>query len=178
MKILKKISILFQFLKHINSLFMVFILILRNIYSIKLILSPNEYIDSIIIKEGFYESEITESILKIIEDGDVFWDIGSNIGCHAIAINSTKPNSKVICFEPNPHTLHKLLKNIKINNCNIEVFQTPLSDDSKSLDLYLMYGNSGMSTITPWSDFSYSEKKFSTSLELATLNFFKTSLSP
>src|ERR1700734_3493565 len=75
-------------------------------YGIKLLLSPNEYIDNIIIKEGFYESEVTEEILKNLADGDTFWDIGANIGIHSLAIKKTLPGVRVYSFEPNPKTLN------------------------------------------------------------------------
>ena len=58
-------------------------------YGVKVHLNPREYIDSIIIREGFYESEVTEVILNSLKERDTFWDIGASIGIHSLAVKKT-----------------------------------------------------------------------------------------
>jgi FkbM family methyltransferase len=125
-------------------------------YGIKLNLNPHEYIDDVILKSGFYESEITEEILKHIKNGDVFWDIGANIGIHSLAIKRAIPGSTVYSFEPNPKTLGLLYDNVKLNNLDIKICGFALYDKAGLMDLHIADGNSGMSTLTPWHALTYS----------------------
>lgn len=126
-------------------------------YGIGLYLNPHEYIDDIIIKEGFYESEITDAILANVNDDDVFWDIGANIGIHGIAVKKCKPNTLVYSFEPNPKTLSLLFDNIKVNELNITVCGFALFDEEKQMTLHITEGNSGMTTLTPWHEIEFTD---------------------
>lgn len=123
-------------------------------YGIKLLLSPNEYIDNIIIKEGFYESEVTEEILRHLKDGETFWDIGANIGIHSLAIKKTLPNATIYSFEPNPKTLNYLYDNVRLNNLDVRICGFALFEKAGSMILHVADGNSGMSTLIPWLEIS------------------------
>lgn len=125
-------------------------------YGIKLYLNPYEYIDSFIINEGFYESEITNAILSVLKGGGTFWDIGANIGIHSIAVKKRLPNTTVYSFEPNPNTLGLLYKNVKLNSLDVKVCGFALFDKAKSMTLYSTEGNSGQTTLTPWDNMTIS----------------------
>jgi FkbM family methyltransferase len=130
-------------------------IIVRAKYQIKLLLNPGEYIDKIIMREDFYESEITEEILRHLKDGDTFWDIGANIGIHSLAIKKKLPKVKVFCFEPGPKALTTLQQNIQLNDVDIHVCAFALFDRTGSFDLHLVEGNTGMSTLVPWDSPDY-----------------------
>jgi FkbM family methyltransferase len=119
-------------------------------YGISLYLNPHEYIEKIIFKEGFYESEITNELLACLQPGDTFWDIGANIGIHSIAVKKNLPGVKVCSFEPNPKTLGRLCDNVKLNGLDIKVCSFALFETIGSMTLHLVEGNSGMATLTPW----------------------------
>jgi FkbM family methyltransferase len=124
-------------------------------YGIKLFVNPKEYIDNIIIKEGFYESEITDEILKQLKNGGVFWDIGANIGIHSIAVKRMLPGTTVYSFEPNPKTLGLLYENIALNKLDINVCGFALFNKAQVMPLHIVEGNSGMSTLTPWHEIKF-----------------------
>ena len=97
------------------------------------------YKDSILsrlIFEGFEVDEIA-FLKKTLKPGDIFLDVGANIGVFSlIAANIVTESGKVICFEPSPVTYNRLVSNIKINNfTNIDAFNVGLSDKSDTLDL-------------------------------------------
>jgi len=119
-------------------------------YGISLYLNPHEYIEKIIFKEGFYESEITNELLACLQPGNTFWDIGANIGIHSIAVKKNLPGVKVCSFEPNPKTLGRLCDNVKLNGLDIKVCSFALFETIGSMTLHLVEGNSGMATLTPW----------------------------
>lgn len=48
------------------------------------------------------------------ESGDIFWDIGANVGVYSI-YGAVKKDIKVYAFEPSPFNFHVLSKNIYLN---------------------------------------------------------------
>lgn len=122
-------------------------------------LNPLNYIDSIVLKEGYYESEIFEAILPFLGEGEVFWDIGSNFGLHAVSVKLNSPETRVIAFEPNPIMATAILRNANLNNVKIEVLSLALSGAREIHDLFINNsGNPGMSTLSPWSEGHYDLK--------------------
>lgn len=132
-------------------------------YGINLYLDPHEYIDKVIFKEGFYESEITDELLAYLQPGDTFWDIGANIGIHSIAIKKNLPGVNVYSFEPNPKTASRLYDNIKLNCLDVKVCGFALFETVGSMILHINEGNSGMSTLIPWH-----EAKFNSTIQCLT----------
>ena len=125
-------------------------------YGVKVHLNPREYIDSIIIREGFYESEVTEVILNSLKERDNFWDIGASIGIHSLAVKKNLPLVNVFAFEPNPHTLGLLYENVRINKLDVKICGFALFNKSDVLTLYIKDDNSGMTTLTPWHEIKFS----------------------
>jgi FkbM family methyltransferase len=119
-------------------------------------LDPWAYIDSIVLRQGYYESEVLEAIVAELGIGDVLWDIGANIGLHGLTAKKLVPEAEVICFEPSPAILGRLWRNRFLNNLDVRVVPTALSDNR---DLHAFYiappGNPGMSTLSPWSGAKY-----------------------
>jgi FkbM family methyltransferase len=125
-------------------------------YGILLHLDPQNYVDCECIRTGFYEKEVLSTIISDIREGDVFWDIGANIGIMSIAIAKLYPASKVIAFECNPLTTHRLCTNIQQNQVEIKVFNVALSNQNKISTFSIRNtGNSGISSLTPWVNATY-----------------------
>lgn len=58
--------------------------------------------------------------IKSFKDGDVFYDIGANIGVYSLYAGKLYPNSKIYSFEPDMKNYLRLLENISLNeldNC-------------------------------------------------------------
>ena len=54
-----------------------------------------------------------------MKEGDIFVDIGANIGLFSLIASRAVGNTgKVICFEPSPTTFVRLDENVKLNNLN------------------------------------------------------------
>jgi FkbM family methyltransferase len=80
-----------------------------------LAVDPHDYVDKIIITEGFYEPEVWEQ-LSIFADGqDVLWDVGGHIGSMSIRAAEHPMVQKVHTFEPNPYTSRVLSMNVEMN---------------------------------------------------------------
>ena len=59
-----------------------------------------------------------KSIKKFLKEGDLFIDVGSNIGLYTLTCASV---CNVIAMEPNPATFAKLEKNVALNNLSKKV---------------------------------------------------------
>lgn len=84
------------------------------------------------------ERFVWEYIQRVLRPGDIFWDVGANIGFYSLLAAGCS-DVKVIAFEPNPATVGVLKKNIEINNrSNIRVLNIALSE---------LEGRAGFNTI-------------------------------
>jgi FkbM family methyltransferase len=84
----------------------------------KINLYPNDRLSEFIFKREFECTE-QEFIRKYLGIGDIFVDIGANIGLFTIlAANEVGQKGKVIAFEPTLETYNQLLTNIAINYFN------------------------------------------------------------
>ncbi len=97
--------------------------------------------------DGEYEPETIKAIEQNLKKGDVFVDIGANIG--AISLPVAKRNKvEVFSFEPAPRIFSILEKNQEENNLNnVHLMRLGLSDKVGETDFYesdRMHGWSGM----------------------------------
>lgn len=66
---------------------------------------------------GTYEKGSLDLIQNVLKEGDVFVDVGANIGMMTVFASKVVGNKgKVVAFEPNPITRDILKENIKKNN--------------------------------------------------------------
>lgn len=119
-------------------------------------LDPSGYIDRYVVHDGFYESEVLEEILRALGPNAVFWDIGTNFGLHAVSTKALRPDATVCAFEPSAALAERVKRNAGLNRVNLTIARLALSDRDGRAVLHLAgAGNPGMSTLSPWSEFSY-----------------------
>ena len=104
-------------------------------------LKINLYRDSVlsrIIYDGFEKEELT-FVKEILREGDIFIDIGANVGLFSlIATNCIGTKGSIISFEPSPVTFRRLRENISLNNIeNIDLKNIGLSNQSGELNFYV-----------------------------------------
>ena len=132
-------------------------LIYRTPYGSSFLLDPLFYIDGLVVRQGFYESEVLEALHTRLRPGYVLWDIGTNFGLHAVTLARLVPEAKVFAFEPNPAEHARLLRHRAWNAPHLTTSSLALSDSTGILPLHLgPEGNSGMTTLAPWSQGRYS----------------------
>jgi FkbM family methyltransferase len=82
-----------------------------------------------------YEAETINLALNLIKEGDVFLDIGANIGIYSMA--ASKKGAKVFSFEPHPEAFLDLQNNIALNpdlEANVNLLNMALSDKDGNVD--------------------------------------------
>lgn len=93
-------------------------------------LGLNEYIDSEIYLQGFFEEDTTYALRKLVRPGMTIFDIGANSGCHTMRMAKlTGETGTVVAFEPVSWAQEKLEINMALNNFgNIVLEKMGLSD--------------------------------------------------
>ncbi|MGD9620426.1 MAG: FkbM family methyltransferase [Mycolicibacterium sp.] len=99
---------------------------------------PQDLIQQYILHFGVWEPAVTSLITRILQPGDVFVDIGANIGYDSLlAANLVGDNGRVLAFEASPTIFQSLAYNITLNaNDNIIACNVAVSDREQRLQLY------------------------------------------
>lgn len=99
-------------------------LTIKTLYGFMLNIDPiyDDGVEESIYYTGTYEKGTLYIIQHILNIGDVFIDVGANIGLMSIFASSlVSDTGRIIAFEPNPTTMGLLEGNIKLNSIsNIE----------------------------------------------------------
>ena len=69
-------------------------------YGSRFYLRPRDGVDTHVLLEGFYESEVLEAVRPVLGPGAVLWVVGANFGLHAITAKFLHPHATVVAFEP------------------------------------------------------------------------------
>jgi FkbM family methyltransferase len=88
------------------------------------------------------EQALIKRILSVVEDDDVFYDIGANIGIYTCLIASQLDSGTVIAFEPTPDTFDILERNVKRNDVKAELFNVALSNENGTTHMQV-HGQTG-----------------------------------
>lgn len=94
------------------------------------------------------EENVINDIIMEVKKGDVFYDIGANIGIYSCLIGDLIDIGKVIAIEPHPPSVNKLRKNIEMNNTNASVYQSALSSEKNKKRIIENKKNLGTGQIT------------------------------
>ena len=74
------------------------------------------------------EQTLIQHILSVLEEDDVFYDIGANIGIYTCLVASQLGTGTVTAFEPTPDAFEILERNVERNDINAELFNVALSN--------------------------------------------------
>jgi len=88
---------------------------------------------------GIYETPVQEAVASLVHQGDVFYDIGANIGFFSVlAGRLVSRDGAVYAFEPVSKNAALVEKNASLNDFkNIKVFQIAVSDQTGKSELLL-----------------------------------------
>lgn len=126
-------------------------------YGSKFFLRPADYIDRIVLSEGYYESEVLQSMLEDLPHGATVWDVGANFGLHGITLKCLRPDAQIVCFEPSPEQAARVVRHAALNNVTITLCTAGLGQSERVASLHVVSGgNPGMTTFVPWSETTYS----------------------
>lgn len=115
-------------------------------------LDRSDFVQRSIFAEGEYEPEVTLQLLSELRDGDVFYDIGANVGYHTCT--ALKKGVKTVhAFEPDPVTASVLRLNLRLNGlmgASCQVMEMALGGTTASGIFHRSHvSNSGRSGFRP-----------------------------
>jgi len=109
------------------------------------------HVSAAIAATGIWEPEETRFLLATLRPGDVFVDVGANIGYFSLlASRRVGPAGAVLAFEPEAANYALLEANCRLNDCdNVRTYQAALGEENTSGTLYLNELNRGDHSLFP-----------------------------
>ncbi len=106
------------------------------------------------VSKRYYEYAIMSFLKKHIQPGDVFIDIGANIGFYTLfAAAKVGPKGRVLAFEANPIAFDILKGHVDVNRIkNTELYACALFDRTSTIDLKVE-NEGGKSSVRSSADF-------------------------
>ncbi len=117
---------------------------------LKIRLNISDFVDKYLWVTGEYEPKLKKFIKDYLKEGDVFLDIGANIGYFSIvASRIVKKEGSVISIEANPSMVDRLITNLELNKANnVQVINKAASNEKGVLEFYIPnINNSGMASL-------------------------------
>lgn len=98
---------------------------------------------------GFLEPRYLKCLSRYVSPGNVFIDIGANVGYYTIwAAKQVGQSGRVFSFEPNPIAFHHLQDNVAFGNYNnVSLYQVALGESNSAGELMLCVGQTGGSRL-------------------------------
>ena len=79
---------------------------------------------------GSYELEMQKCVAKYVKRGDVFFDVGANVGFYSVLAARLTDPAMVYSFEPLPMNLSYLRKHLELNRMqDVKVIEMAISDE-------------------------------------------------
>jgi len=92
---------------------------------------------------GDYERPCIDRIVSLVDEGACVFDVGANIGWHALTVARRVPQARIFAFEPVPATFQELERNIGLNKeSRVKAFELGLSDSEGERTFYVRPGES------------------------------------
>jgi len=120
------------------------------VFGMRINITFPDQIQSYLYFFGIWEPEISSYILSKLKLGDIFVDVGSNIGYYSLLASSrVGQDGQVFAIEASPSIFSELQKNITLNGItNVSTFNVAVTDDPKKVEIFKgKETNIGMSTI-------------------------------
>jgi FkbM family methyltransferase len=124
-------------------------------------LNPSEHIQRQLFWYGYYEKELGVLIKNALQPGDVFIDIGANIGYFSLLAARQQPTARIISIEPVKELFEKLKENILLNDFkNIFPVNAAAGEANEEKELFLSGSdNLGMSSFKQPENYSGKKEK-------------------
>lgn len=108
-----------------------------------------------IFKTGTYEAGTLQVFRLLLCPGDIFFDVGANVGLMTLFVAKLVKNSGLVfSFEPVADINSQLRRNVELNELkNVRIFNTALGSKKSSLKIYShLEINRGSSSLVPQTD--------------------------
>jgi FkbM family methyltransferase len=106
---------------------------------IDLLLSPEDYLSQLLIRDGVFEAAETDVLTRLLRPGDICIDGGCHLGYYTcLMARLIGPKGWVYAFDANPESCESTLQNVTLNGFKeVEVVQAALGDQRGKTSFYL-----------------------------------------
>lgn len=106
-------------------------------HGVTLHLAPVRYIEKFLYFWGIWEADETTVLMRLLKEGDVFIDIGANIGFYTLlASRIVGEKGRVHAFEPIPDTLDRLRRNTLLNRAgNVSIHDCAATNEHTTIKI-------------------------------------------
>lgn len=113
--------------------------------------SADVHVSASIVADGIWEPLETQFLLDTLKPGQVFVDVGANIGYFSlVASRIVGAEGEVLAFEPETLNYELLESNCQLNGCdNVRNFKAALGEENASGQIYLNELNRGDHSLYP-----------------------------
>lgn len=100
---------------------------------------------------GEYDRPVSESIRSLLKPGDVFLDIGANLGYYSLLASFSHPDIRVLALEPVAGIFERLKNHLEKNGLsNAEAWHLAAGKENKHISIHISgRDNEGMSSLLP-----------------------------
>ena len=111
----------------------------------KLYVRSDDAVGAEMSRQGTYEPHVSEELLRLLQPGSVFVDVGASVGYFTIlAARAVGPKGRVIACEPGPQNHSALLLNTVVNDLdNVRILPCAVSDTAAVLLYHHLGGGNG-----------------------------------
>jgi len=104
-----------------------------------------------IMRDGDFEPEVWNALVEQAEANEVVWDVGANIGSVGLRAAQNERVAEVHCFEPNPATFERLVRNVRSNpDLKVTAHGFALGDRRETAPLFVgLEANRGLAGFFP-----------------------------
>lgn len=128
----------------------------RSVHGLIFRMDPTSQMDIEVIRHGYYEPELLMCILEQMPESGVLWDIGANVGIHALTVRKLRPHVEVVAFEPVPITLARLVQHARDNELDVMIIPVALGNEAGYMPMSIrLRGNTGIASLSPWPKSQY-----------------------
>lgn len=128
----------------------------RTRHGLVLSLDPDQLLEDVVIRAGYYEEQVLGAILEEVGRDGVFWDVGANVGLHSLTVKLLRPDVQVVAFEPSPPTAARLAAHILDAGVDVRFLSVALADHGGYAPLSIKVAhNSGQSSLRPRPEVDY-----------------------
>jgi FkbM family methyltransferase len=129
-----------------------------------------------LLNGSLYEPEVAVVLMRVLQDGDGFVDVGANVGFFTVlAAQLVGETGRVYAFEPEQENFGRLAQNISLNDLsNVVTYQSAVGDQVGTAELFINSDNDGGHAL--WNPGAHSfnkvsrEKVIKQNVEMVTLD--------